>query len=194
MILIQERWLTQFRWAPEIQVNLKPGCSSAQKRKQNQVSFFFKIEEGFTSFTSSCDPEIRYDFPGMRILRDEKISPEMGGSGSGNTLSILKKYESWNWTYNQRHWEIFRVSRPTFWSPRLAIFSFVIDCKCVIARVARMWTFGNGLGYNGNESSATPYWSCTVKYAMCLVRSVSRDVTFLRASAVAAKLCWNKVV
>ena len=53
-----------------------------------------KIEEGFTSFTSSCDPEIRYDFPGMRILRDEKISPEMGGSGSGNTLSILKKYES----------------------------------------------------------------------------------------------------
>ena len=27
MILIQENWLTQFRWAPEIQVKLKPGCS-----------------------------------------------------------------------------------------------------------------------------------------------------------------------
>ena len=62
-----------------------------------------KIEEVFTSFTSSCDPEIWSEIPGMKILRDEKFSPELGGSGSGNTLSILKKYESRNWTYNQRH-------------------------------------------------------------------------------------------
>jgi len=51
-----------------------------------------KIEEVFTSFTSSFDPEIWYESPGMKILRDEKISPEMGGSGSGNSLSILNKY------------------------------------------------------------------------------------------------------
>jgi len=59
--------------------------------------------EGFTSLTSSFDPEIRPGDSGMRILRDERFSPEMGGSGSGNTLSILNKYESRNWTYNQRH-------------------------------------------------------------------------------------------
>jgi len=38
--------------------------------------------------------------PGIKILRDEKFSPEIGGLGSGNTLSILKMYESSNWTYN----------------------------------------------------------------------------------------------
>ena len=72
-------------------------------KKKTESGFFKKIEEGFTSFTSSFDPEIWLDSPGMKILRDEKLSPEMGGSGSGNTLSILKKYESRNWTYNQRH-------------------------------------------------------------------------------------------
>jgi len=142
------------------------------------------------SFTSSFDPGIWLDSPGMKILRDEKISPEMGGSESGNTLSILNEYESWNWTYNQRHWKIFRVPWPTFWSPRLAIFSFVIYFKCVTARVARMRTFGNSgnrFGTNGNGSpnlSAIPYWSCTVKYAVCLVIALSMGLTFLRASAV----------
>jgi len=53
-----------------------------------------KIEEGFASFTSSFDPGIRPGYSGMRILRDEVFSPEMGGSGSGNTLSILNEYES----------------------------------------------------------------------------------------------------
>jgi len=31
---------------------------------------------------------------GMKILRDEKNSPEIGGLESGNTLSILKKFKS----------------------------------------------------------------------------------------------------
>jgi len=53
-----------------------------------------KIEEVFTSFTSSFIPGIRSDSAGMKILRDEKISPEMGGSASENTLSILNVYES----------------------------------------------------------------------------------------------------
>ena len=53
-----------------------------------------KIEEDFTSFTSSFDPGIKSEALGMRILRDERFSPEMGGSESGNTLSILNEYES----------------------------------------------------------------------------------------------------
>jgi len=50
--------------------------------------------EVFTSFTSSFIPGIRSDSAGMKILRDEKISPEMCGSASENTLSILNVYES----------------------------------------------------------------------------------------------------
>ena len=50
--------------------------------------------EVFTSFTSSFIPGIRSDSAGMKILRDEKISPEMGESASENTLSILNVYES----------------------------------------------------------------------------------------------------
>jgi len=53
-----------------------------------------KIEEGFTSFISSFDPGRSPEYLGMKILRDEEFSPEMGGSGSGNTLSILNEYES----------------------------------------------------------------------------------------------------
>jgi len=51
-----------------------------------------KIVNLLTYFTISSDPgrDQWVASGGTKILRDEKISPEMGGSGSGNTLSILK--------------------------------------------------------------------------------------------------------
>ena len=61
-----------------------------------------------TSFSSSFIPGISSPDPpaGMKILIDEMFSPVIGGSGSGNTWSILKNNESWSWTYNQRHQRI----------------------------------------------------------------------------------------
>ena len=48
-----------------------------------------------TSFSSSFIPGIPSPYPpaGIKILIDETFSPVMGGSGSGNTLSILKNDE-----------------------------------------------------------------------------------------------------
>ena len=50
-----------------------------------------------TSFSSSFIPGISSPRPyppaGIKILIDETFSPVMGGSGSGNTLSILKNDE-----------------------------------------------------------------------------------------------------
>jgi len=53
-----------------------------------------KIVDGLTSLTIESAPGKSFATAGMKILRDDKISPEMGGSGSGNTLSILKMYKS----------------------------------------------------------------------------------------------------
>ena len=55
-----------------------------------------------TSLTNSSDPGRlkSKESEGIKILRDEKVSPEIGGLGSGNTLSILKMYKSSNWTYD----------------------------------------------------------------------------------------------
>ena len=48
-----------------------------------------------TSFSSSVIPGITSPYPtaGIKVLIDETFSPVMGGSGSGNTLSILKNNE-----------------------------------------------------------------------------------------------------
>jgi len=97
-----------------------------------------KIEDCSTSFINSVDPRSMGVSPVRYILRDEKPFSEMGGSPSGDTLSILNVYRSSNWAYYQRSRKIFCASRPTFWSPRAAFFSFVIVCVCVIARVAQM--------------------------------------------------------
>ena len=53
-----------------------------------------KIVDDLTSFMIESDPGTRDMSLGMKILRDEKIPPEIGGSGSGVILSILKMYES----------------------------------------------------------------------------------------------------
>lgn len=92
-------------------------------------------------------------------------------------LCLLNVYESWNWIYSQLHWKK-KCMATYFWSPIPAIYSFVIDCRYVTARVARMWTFVN----RSSDLSAIPYWSCIFKNAVCIVKS------FLRTSAIAVKL------
>ena len=54
------------------------------------------IVDRLTSCTNSSDPgrSTLNRSAGMKILRDEKISPEIGGLESGNTLSILKRFKS----------------------------------------------------------------------------------------------------
>ena len=53
------------------------------------------IVDCLTSFSSSFIPGITNLDPtaGIKILIDETFSPVMGGSGSGNTLSISKNNE-----------------------------------------------------------------------------------------------------
>jgi len=53
-----------------------------------------RIENCLTSFVIWSDPGSEVRSKGIKTLRDNKISPEIGGSGSGNTLSILNVYES----------------------------------------------------------------------------------------------------
>jgi len=55
-----------------------------------------KIVDFSTSLINSFDPGrgTRRRSGEMKILRDERFSPEMGGLESGYTLSILKMYES----------------------------------------------------------------------------------------------------
>jgi len=61
-----------------------------------------KIVDCLTSFTNSSPPGSWFAYKGMKILRDDKFFPEMGGLGSGDTLSILNMYESSYWTHSQR--------------------------------------------------------------------------------------------
>ena len=70
--------------------------------KPPRVEVPVKIVDDLTSLITERVPGSPFVSAGMKILRDDKFPPEVGGSRSGNTLSILKMYESSYWTYNQR--------------------------------------------------------------------------------------------